>query len=131
MSLLGRMVSSFEAIPYAQFHSRALQQNILSAWSRKMQALDSCMIITPKARGSLVWWLVDQNLIQGRSLLPLSWKVVTTDASLSGWGAVMESSTVQRKWTLKEQGLPINALELWAICLALNYWTSKSYGVTQ
>ncbi|CAJ0933419.1 unnamed protein product, partial [Ranitomeya imitator] len=34
MKVLGRMVATLEAIPFAQFHSRPLQQAILSQWNR-------------------------------------------------------------------------------------------------
>ncbi|CAJ0930062.1 unnamed protein product, partial [Ranitomeya imitator] len=34
MRVLGRMVATLEAIPFAQFHSRPLQQAILSQWDR-------------------------------------------------------------------------------------------------
>lgn len=39
--------------------------------------------------------VTNQNLLKGKSLRPVIWKVVTTDASLLGQGAVIEKTTVQ------------------------------------
>ncbi|CAJ0950857.1 unnamed protein product [Ranitomeya imitator] len=61
-------------------------------------------------------------LLQGRSFLPVHWQVVTTDASLLGWGAVFRHLTVQGRWSALESSLPINVLEIWAIFLSLRHW---------
>lgn len=44
--------------------------------------------------------------------MPVAWKVVTTDASLLGWGAVLEEATVQGKWSETEKALSFNILEI-------------------
>lgn len=100
VSLLGRIEFSFEAVPYALFLSRPIQ-DILLAWNRRGQALDYPML-SPQARLSLSWWLQDQNLLKGRSFLLVSWSVQTTDASLSSWGATLEGFTDQGRWSRTE-----------------------------
>ncbi|CAJ0946837.1 unnamed protein product, partial [Ranitomeya imitator] len=40
MRVLGKMVTSLEAVPYAQFHSRPLQLALLSVWDRNPLSLD-------------------------------------------------------------------------------------------
>ncbi|XP_053554990.1 uncharacterized protein LOC128645780 [Bombina bombina] len=50
------------------------------------------------------------------------WVIVTTDASLLGWGAVWNSLKAQGVWTQEESLLPINILELRAIFNALQAW---------
>ncbi|XP_073491076.1 uncharacterized protein [Aquarana catesbeiana] len=127
MRLLGKMVSSFEAVPYAQFHSRMLQHSILSTWNKKVQALDFPMHLPHAVRQSLNWWLIPENLQKGKSFLPVTWTVVT-DASLSGWGAVLEQAAVQGVWSKTERTLPINILEIRAIHLALKAWTIRLQG---
>lgn len=128
MRVLGRMVSSFEAIPFAQFHTRLLQRCILARWDGSTRSLDKRIILPPAVRRDLTWWLVPSTTLQGRSFLPLTWSVVTTDASLSGWGAVFGSLTVQGRWSSEESCLQINLLELRAIFLALSHWSSHLRG---
>ncbi|KAF0046097.1 hypothetical protein F2P81_002626 [Scophthalmus maximus] len=47
---------------------------------------------------------------------------MTTDASLSGWGAVMSSRTVNRTWNLRMVQTQINLLDLWAFFLSLKHF---------
>lgn len=128
MRVLGRMVSCFEAIPYAQFHTRLLQRAILARWGGSLHSLDRRIRLPTAVRTDLRWWLFSPNVLQGRSFLPLTWAIVTSDASLSGWGAVFGSFTVQGKWSVKESRLQINILELRAIFLALLHWSSLLRG---
>lgn len=128
MAVLGRMVSCFEAIPFAQFHTRCLQRAILRRWDGSLHTLDKKILLPSVVRRDLQWWLVSPAVSQGRSFLPLTWAVITTDASLSGWGAVFGHHTVQGRWSLEESRLQINLLELRAICLALSHWTSLLRG---
>lgn len=41
------MVTSFEAVPFAQFHSRPLQHSILLLWDKLVQSLDKLIHLTP------------------------------------------------------------------------------------
>ena len=47
---------------------------------------------------------------------------MTTDASLSGWGATMLGRTVNGKWDRSLARSHINVLELWAVFLALKHF---------
>lgn len=47
------------------------------------------------------------------------------DASVSGWGAVLEDFIVQGRWSWSELRLPIKNLELRAVHLALDFWSVK------
>ncbi|CAJ0944457.1 unnamed protein product [Ranitomeya imitator] len=122
MKVLGRMVATLEAIPFAQFHSRPLQQAILSQWDRSVFSLDRPIRLSFRVRRSLNWWPTSPFISQGRSFLPVHWQVVTTDASLIGWGAVFRHLTVQGRWSPQESSLPINVLEIRAIFLSLRHW---------
>lgn len=46
-------------------------------------------------------------------------QILTTDASLLGWGAYLQGEMVQGLWSPKEVKHSINWLELREICLAL------------
>ena len=49
----------------------------------------------------------------------VSYKTITTDASLTGWGAVFEGRTAKGVWNTTLQSAHINYLELMAVFLAL------------
>ena len=49
-------------------------------------------------------------------------RVITTDASLAGWGATHEGRTVTGTWSLLMQSAHINCLELLAVLLALKHF---------
>ncbi len=55
-------------------------------------------------------------------------ETVTTDASLTGWGAVCQGRPAHRTWTEAHRGWHINRLELLAVFLALQhfefFWTA-------
>ncbi|XP_063802384.1 uncharacterized protein LOC134970322 [Pseudophryne corroboree] len=120
MQVLGKMVSSFEAVPYARFHARPLQTQILNCWTRTEPRLELQLIrLSIKTRQSLHWWLHSHNLKKGAPFTIWSWMMVTTDASLSGWGAVFQTHHFQGRWSNQESKLQINILELRAIRYAL------------
>ncbi|XP_077319413.1 uncharacterized protein LOC143941240 [Lithobates pipiens] len=102
-----------------------LQNTILSVWKKKVQALDFPIRLSPDVCQSLNWWLISSNLQKGKSFLLVSWKEATTDASLLGWGAVLEEDSVQGRWSKSERALPINILEIRAVRLALDSWTLR------
>ncbi|XP_073397106.1 uncharacterized protein [Dendrobates tinctorius] len=88
MRVLGRMAAAMEAVPFAQFHLRPLQLAILKSWDRNPFSLDREFRLSANTRRSLHWWLKPTSLARERSFLSGQWKVLTTYASLMGWGAV-------------------------------------------
>lgn len=115
MQTLGTMVASFPAIPYAQFHTRTLQQWILKLQRKDRQNLDRKAVIPTAVKLSLDWWSHPNRAPLGKPFPNHCWTVLTTDASLRGWGGVLEQRTVQGVWNQDERLLPINLLELRAI----------------
>lgn len=64
--------------------------------------------------------LNSNNLLQSQHLkVPIIQIIITTDASLQGYGAHMQDLTVHGLWTITQTHLHINHLELIAIQLAL------------
>uniref|UniRef100_A0A803JSY7 ribonuclease H n=1 Tax=Xenopus tropicalis TaxID=8364 RepID=A0A803JSY7_XENTR len=66
MRVLGVMVSTIEAVPFAQCYLRELQRNILSAWKQKSLHME--ISLTHQARVSLSWWLQVDHLVAGKPL---------------------------------------------------------------
>lgn len=124
MQVVGVMVSSFKAVPFfAQFHMCPLQSVILACWNLSPHSLDRAIRLPETVKQSLLWWLQSPRIQLGRSCLPISWQMVTTDASLTGWGGTFRSLTVQGRWSKEETLCSINVLEYRAIHLCLNHWT--------
>lgn len=121
MRILGRMVAAVE-VPYAQLHTRRLQAFILACWNKNPLSLNRLVSLPTPVRRSLRWWISSLLVLQGHSILPIHWQVVTTDASLLGWGGVFHHQTIQGVWTPREARLPINILELRAIFRSLCHW---------
>lgn len=82
MKMLGKMVAIFNALLYAQFHSKALQLNILPLWDKRKESLDLPMLLTTKSRSALKWWISTQMLDPLKSFLPIKRKVLVTDTRL-------------------------------------------------
>lgn len=76
----------------------------------------------PQVRLSLRWWR-SPALLKGCSFLELDRIVVTTDASLHGWGAHLGVQVAQGQWSPGERSHSINLLELRVICLALLHFS--------
>ncbi|KAI2659616.1 enzymatic polyprotein [Labeo rohita] len=77
--------------------------------------------VTQKCIQAMHPWLSKKKLGQGFPLgnIPARRLVVTTDASLTGWGAVWQGRTVRGSWVFPLTMQHINVLELRAVYLAL------------
>lgn len=62
MKVLGLRVVFFEAVWFAQFHSRLLQQNIHSLWDKSVQLLNTVIRLVLYTRLSLAQWLRNMAL---------------------------------------------------------------------
>ncbi|VDH99325.1 Hypothetical predicted protein [Mytilus galloprovincialis] len=66
------------------------------------------------------WWLENVKTVNGRPIRNDSPSYyLHTDASLNGWGAVFHGKQTQGHWSLEEQCLHINILELKAIYFSI------------
>ena len=83
------------------------------------------MTLSKEALLDLKWWRY--NIITPPKSLkypPIS-KVIYTDASNVGWGALCEGMSTGGPWLLEEKQWHINALELKAILLGLKYFIKE------
>lgn len=116
MRMLGLMSAAVDAVPWALWHIRPLQAEVLSLWDRTPGGLETKCSLSSQARRSLKWW---KQVKDGRSLIQPSWILLTTDASLLGWGAHLEELQVQGSWSPQERLMSSNLRELRAIRMAL------------
>ena len=75
----------------------------------------------------LQWWLEEDNVLTGQPLHPIKHAVQSfTDASKEGWGHSLKQTHCKRTWSLPENKLPTNILELKAVFLALKEFQDLS-----
>ena len=123
LSLLGVMGACIDVVRYARLAMRPVQWYVKDRWTAEL-GLKFPLIISNELRKHILWWTVESNLQQGVPLhSPPPGMVVTTDASLEGWGAYlhgqgMEPQLTQGGWSPEETRLHINVLELRAVRLA-------------
>lgn len=66
-----------------------------------------------RVQNSQQWWMSLDNFLQGRPFHPPApMRILTTDASFSGWGVYMDGLSVCDLWTADEHNLHINILRV-------------------
>jgi len=118
-SLLGRLSSSAIAILPAPLQYRALQrQQILELG--KGCGFEKVVELDQSAREELHWWVQNLRLSNGkRILLQKPQLVISSDASMKGWGAFCQGQRTGGPWSMIEKKDHINILEMKAAKFAL------------
>lgn len=101
------MAVMLDLVPWARAHIWSLQGALLSWWSHQKHLLWK-WLLQEETRASLSWWLDPRKLEEGMTFELPFWMVVSTDASLMGWGIHCQSQVAQGQWSLEEStGPPI------------------------
>ena len=100
-------------------HCRELETQKIIALGYSKGDFNAKMIITHSMKAELDWWIKNIPLAVRKINHGPPRMVISTDASLSGWGAVCEDMRIGGRWSLVEVGYHINYLELLAIFHAL------------
>ncbi|XP_052449323.1 uncharacterized protein LOC128011199 [Carassius gibelio] len=121
--LLGMISAAIKVVPLGLLKARPLQW-----WINKFQLHPKLhrrvkLKVTQKCVQALRPWISSSRLGQGVPLgnIPARRMVVTTDASLKGWGAVWQGRSVRGSWMFPWTMEHINVLELRAIYLSLRH----------
>ncbi|KAJ8043910.1 TBC1 domain family member 10B [Holothuria leucospilota] len=123
LRLLGLMASMVDVIPFCRLFMRPIQIHLLEYFSPSRSPLSKRVPVLPSVRDHLLWWTHPHSIASGRPFREVRPKsTITTDAPLSGWGAVWESETLSGLWNSKDSSLHINLLELMAVHLAISKW---------
>ena len=119
-SILGHLVSQFRFIPFGRLYLRPLQWHLQEHWDQLQDSPEEIVPISPVTRTCLQWWISQLTSPVGVPLAsPNPDLTIFTDASEKGWGAHVGFQTFQGTWSLEEQTLHINVLEMRAVRLAL------------
>ncbi|XP_056269652.1 uncharacterized protein LOC130193228 [Pseudoliparis swirei] len=121
LRLLGKLTAASAVIPLGLLSLRPLQR-----WLNSLHLEVTChrhrrVEVSQQCLRALSPWRERAYLSGGvpMGMVPSRREVVTTDASLSGWGAVWQNRTAQGQWSAQDHTEHINVLELWAVHLAL------------
>ena len=123
------MASCTEVVPHARLFMRPLQRHLLHFWRPASRNLEAKIPINKFLLGHLNWWQKKENLLQGKPFTPLkNSKVLTKDASKSGFGGHLNSEIFQRQWTKQESKLHINSLEVETVYKSVQHFLPQLKG---
>ena len=118
--ILGNLAWAIQAIPFAQGHYRCVQRQYLEELSRTDGDLSKRLQLNRESLSDLDWWVNNVERVNGR---PLSTQepdlIIFSDASLSGWGAVLNDVTAKGPWSEHDRDRDINEFELLVALYAL------------
>ena len=118
--LLGTLAAQEKFVPLGRLHMRSLQWHLQDHWTQYAQSSETEVPIPEDIKRLLLWWTDAANVLCGVPLRPPDPDLrVFTDASTQGWGAHMNTDTIQGTWNREERLLHINILEMRAVRLAL------------
>ncbi len=128
--MLGLMAAASPVLRLGLLHMRPIQfwlkQMVQStAWHHgRHRVTVTRAYVSALARWRDLFWL-KQDVILDTSHRS---KVVMTDASNKGWGALCEGKLTFGLWSEKESGLHINCLEMIAVCQACQFFLPDKRG---
>ena len=122
LRLMGLMASAIALIRLGRLFMRPFQR-----WTRSLGVSNTHrfrrVVVTKCCMMALRQWRSKRFLSEGVSIgLVASRKVITTDASLTGWGATHEGRSAGGVWSEDLRSAHINYLELMAVFLALKHF---------
>ena len=116
--LIGTMVSCFHGVEYGPLFYRRLEIEKALALRQHKGDFDKPMTLAEGARQDILWWT--KNVQNGKLISHGNPDYVfNTDASLLGWGAVLNEQCTGGRWKDEESRASINVLELQAVSLGL------------
>ncbi|XP_028394449.1 uncharacterized protein LOC114518643 [Dendronephthya gigantea] len=126
--VIGKIISSFPGVAHGPLYYRALDRNKTEALQLCKGNFDKRMTLSKESKLELRWWA--QNILESQNVISRGQPshILTTDASLTGWGAVYEGSSTGGFWADEEKIHHINYLELLALFLGLQTYCKTLQG---
>lgn len=119
--LIGKLVAAEPGVEYAPLFYKSLEKAKDKNLKLKCGNFKSFMKITEDIRNELQWWVDNLHSSFKKVSHGTPSVVIHTDASLKGYGACIKDLKIESSgvWSVEEQKLHINVLELKAVQLAL------------
>ena len=129
LRLLGFMASMVDLVGFCSLRMQPLQLHLLAFYRPKQDKLGHTISIPCHIHPHLQRWLQEANIATGLSFRQSRLSVIiTTDTSLTGWGATLPPRQVCGVWERSFQTLHINLLEMWAVVNALERFKPQISG---
>ncbi|XP_053173996.1 uncharacterized protein LOC128357652 [Scomber japonicus] len=129
LRLLGLMASAILVVRLGRLHMREFQLWVASCGRDPVRHGARRVLVTPGCVRALRHWRAPYFLTRGVPMgSVLSRTVVTTDASLTGWGGIHEGRSMRGRWSVDLQRSHINFLELSAVFLSLKHFLPSLMG---
>ena len=116
---IGKLVAAFPAFYQGPLHYRSLERlktqqlYIHGSWNAQI-------LLSQAATQEILWWINNAHSQNGKPIrIPPVDVVMSSDASDSGWGALIESEVVSGIWSPHQAHLHINVREMLAVKLGL------------
>ncbi len=121
--LLGLMAAASNVIPFGLLYMRPLQWWLRTTGFSPRGNPFRMIKVTRRCLRALDMWKKPWFLSQGPVLgAPCRRETLTTDASLTGWGAVMSGRSAQGLWEGPHLSWHVNCLEMLAVFQALKHF---------
>jgi hypothetical protein len=109
---IGLLVSCTPGVRYGMIHTKMLERDKFIALSKSHGDYGSLLTISNSSKSDIHWWIKNIH----KSVSPISndsYSVeLSSDASLTGWGAVSSGTAIHGTWSDFESNMSINYLEL-------------------
>ena len=117
---LGHLASLVDLVPNCRLLMRPLQLHLLRFFTPLSDPPSLLIPLPPVIKSLCLEWASLDRLSMGKPFSPpLPGLTLTTDASRSGWGAVLPPLRTSGRWSPADARVHINSLELRAVFLAL------------
>ena len=127
--VVGKIISSLPGVMYGALYHRNIELDKTRALRQNAGNFDAYMTLSDGAKKELNWWV--RNAQESYNLISHGSPdtVLTTDASLTGWGAVFENESTGGSWSTAEKTNNINALELLAVFFGLKCYAKNANNI--
>ena len=117
---LGHLASLVDLVPNCRLLMRPLQLHFQQFFNQFFDPVSLLIPLPLNVKLLILQWVSMDRLLEGKPFVPPPPSLVlTTDASRSGWGAVLPPLRVSGRWSREDSRLHINSLELLAVFRAL------------
>ena len=126
--IIGYMISSLPAVRYGALYYRYLEMDKIKALKQSKGDFEASMSVSKQGISEMRWWLDNLDHSYNTICHPPVDIILYSDASLMGWGAVMNKTSTGGRWSPMEAENHINYLELLAAFFALKCFQNSISG---
>ena len=126
LRFLGKANFASIAVPRGRLWCRPIQRCVLKGQSKIFKKVT----LSPEARQAVLWWTA-LRVYHSPLWFPETSQTMTTDASITGWGATLSNKKIKGLWPpswVQQRSRHINKLEMRAVLLAVQHWRDDLAG---